>query len=101
MVTLLLMFNSIINLNLNLTQINHLTFLDNRAKMITNNIKITPLHDSICKHACKIAKKVITGDICPNLKDYFVVNNHSKQTRNTNFLLKVPRIKLETPRSSF
>ena len=101
MVTPLLMFNSIINLNLTVTQINRLTSLDNRAKRITNNIKITPLHDSICKHACKIAKKVITGDICPNLKDYFVVNNHSKQTRNTNFLLKVPRIKLETPRSSF
>ena len=101
MVTHLLMFNSIINLNLTVTQINRLTSLDKRAKMITNNIKITPLHDCICKHACKIAKKVITGDICSNLKNYFVVNNHSKQTRNTNFLLKVPRIKLETARSSF
>ena len=101
MVTPLLMFNSIINLNLTVTQINRLTSLDNRAKRITNNIKITPLHDSIRKHACKIVKKVITGDICSNLKGYFEVNNHSKQTRNANFLLKVPRIKLETARSSF
>ena len=59
------------------------------------------MHDSICKHACKIVKKVTTGDICSNLKDYFELNNHSKQTRNANFLLKVPRIKLETARSSF
>ena len=59
------------------------------------------MHDSIRKHACKIVKKVITGDICSNLKGYFEVNNHSKQTRNANFLLKVPRIKLETARSSF
>ena len=95
------MFNGIINLNLTVTQINRLTSLDNRAKRITNNIKITPLHDSIRKHACKIVKKVITGDICSNLKGYFEVNNHSKQTRNANFLLKVPRIKLETARSSF
>ena len=58
MVTPLLMFNSIINLNLTVTQINQLTSLDNRAKRITNNIKITPLHASIRKHACKIVKKV-------------------------------------------
>ena len=45
------MFNGIINLNLTVTQINRLTSLDNRAKRITNNIKITPLHDSIRKHA--------------------------------------------------
>ena len=32
---------------------------------------------------------------------YFEVNNHSKQTRNANFLFKVPRIKLETARGSF
>ena len=100
-VTPLLMFNCIINLNLTVTQINRLTSLDNRAKRITNNTKTTPLHDSICKHACKIVKKVITGDICSNLKGYFEVNNQSKQTRNANFLLKVPRIKLETARSSF
>ena len=101
MVTPSLMFNSIINLNLTVTQINRLTSLDNRAKRITNNTKTTPLHDSICKHACKIVKKVTNGDICSNLKGYFEVNNHSKQTRNTNVLLKVPRIKLETARSSF
>ena len=59
------------------------------------------MHDSIRKNACKIVKKVITDDICSNLKGYFEVNNHSKQTRNANFLLKVPRIKLETGRSSF
>ena len=101
MVTPLLIFNSIINLNLTVTQINRLTSLDSRAKRITNNTKITPLRDSVCTHACKIVKKVITGDICSNLKGYFEVNNHSKQTRNANFLLKVPRIKLETVRSTF
>ena len=94
MVTPLLIFNSIINLNLTVTQINRLTSLDSRAKRITNNTKITPLRDSVCTHACKIVKKVITGDICSNLKGYFEVNNHSKQTRNVNTLLKVPRIKL-------
>ena len=97
----LLMFNSIINLNLTVTQINRLISLDNRAKRITNNIKITPLLDSIRKHACKIVKKVITDDIFSNLNGYFEVNNHSTQTRNTNFLLKVPRKKLETAACSF
>ena len=82
MITPLLNFNSIIK-------------KDNKSN------KITTLHDSIRKHACKIVKKVITDDTCSNLKGYFEVNNHSKQTRNANFLLKVPRIKLETARSSF
>ena len=101
MVTPLLMFNSIINLNLTVTKINWLTSLDNWVKRITNNMEITPLHDSICKNACKIVKKVITDDICSNLKRYFEISNHSKQTRNANFLLKVPKIKLQTARSSF
>ena len=74
--------------------------MDNGAKRTTNNIKVTPLHDSIGKHACKIVKKVMTDNIC-SLKGCFEVNNHSKQTKNSNFLLKVPRIKLETARSSF
>ena len=101
MVTPLLIFNRIINLNLTVSQINRLTSLDNRAKRITNNIKITPLHDSIRKHACKIVNKVITDDICSNVKGYFEVNNNLKQTRNANFLFKVPRIKIETDRSTF
>ena len=63
MVTPLLMFNSIINLNLTVTQINRLTSLDNRAIRIKNNTNIFPLHDPICKHACKIVEKVVTGDI--------------------------------------
>ena len=82
MITPLLNFNSIIK-------------KDNKSN------KITTLHDSIRKHACKIVKKVITDDTCSSLKSYFEVNNHSKETRNGNFLLKVPRIKLETARSSF
>ena len=51
--------------------------------------------------ASKIVKKVITDDICSNLKGYFEANNHSKQRKNANFLLKVPRIKPETAKSSF
>ena len=100
-VTPLLMFNSIINLNLTVAQINQQTSLDNWAKRLRNNLKITSLHDSIRKHTCKIVKKVITGNIYSNLKGYFEVSNHSKQTRKADFLLKVPRIKLETARSSF
>ena len=96
MVTPLLMFNRIINLIFTVTQINWLTSLDNWVKRITNKIKITPLHDS-----CKIVKKVIADDIRSNLKGYFEVKNHSKPTRGANFRLKVPRIKLETARSSF
>ena len=65
--------------------------------MIFKQTKKRTLH----KHACKIAKKVITDDICSNLKGYFEVNNHSKQTSKANFLLKVQRIKLETSRISF
>ena len=101
MVTPLLMFNSIINLNLTAIQINRLTSLDNRAKRIISNIKITPFHDSIREHAYKTVKKVITDDTCSNLKGYFEVSNHSKETRNANSLLKVPRIKLETVRISY
>ena len=59
------------------------------------------MHDSIHKQACTIVKKIITDDICSKIKGYFEINNYSKQTRNANFLLKVPRIKLETARSSF
>ena len=67
MLTPWLMFNSMINLNLTVTQIHRFTSLGNRAKRIKNNIKTTPLHDSMPKHACKIVKNVTTDDTCSNL----------------------------------
>ena len=53
------------------------------------------------KHAVKTVKKCLDGKSCTNFNDYFTVNLHMKATRNQNYLLKVPKIKLEFTKYGF
>jgi len=101
MVTPLITFNSIINLNLNLTQQSKLTSLDNRARAITNNAQLPSVRSKILRNACCIVRKSLDGNICSNFVNYFGKLNHTKSTRNNGNLLKLPRIKLELARNGF
>ena len=43
------------------------------------------------KETCKIVKSCLMGKICNNFKEYFVINEHSMDTRNQNKLVKLPK----------
>ena len=46
-------------------------------------------------------KSVLKGDICNSFRNYFEMNQHTKSTRNSGTLLKLPYLKLEFFTGSF
>ena len=88
MVTPLIIFNSIINLNITRTQTQKLNSLDDRARMITNNSEIPSTVDLIKRNACNIVYKSLHGQTCSNFKNYFNNISHEKNTRNNKFMLR-------------
>ena len=53
------------------------------------------------KKSCKIVRKCLNGELCAKFNEYFAINNHQKNTRNRNVLLKLPKVKLEFGKKSF
>ena len=67
----------------------------------TENIPISSLRNSSLRHACGLVRKCLDKNICSNFHNYFHLNDHQLNTRNSRYMLKIPKIKLETARSSF
>ena len=53
------------------------------------------------QNACNFVKQCLDGKSNDNFNDYFQINKHTKLTRNSNKLLKLPSIKLEFGKKSF
>ena len=104
MISPLFTFNCIVHLNFTNTQIKKITSLDERAHRLiygTENIPISSLRNSSLRHACGLVRKCLDKNICSNFHNYFHLNDHQLNTRNSRYMLKIPKIKLETARSSF
>jgi len=110
MIVPLFLFNSVTNLNYSRTKIAKLDSLRRRAYTIINNkcsnaenetIVLKSLSDLSKQHACILIRKCLDGSVCENFINYFSFNLHSARTRNEGSLLVVPKIRLESTRSSF
>ena len=55
----------------------------------------------IRSRALVTVRKCIEGEICNNFRNYFEINQHTKSTRISGTLLKLPNLKLEFFRRSF
>ena len=98
----ILMYSTMISLQLTATQLKKLNSFDNRAnKIIGDNVKLRKVESRMKMQACKVVKKCLDGKLCKQFEKYFEINEHSKRTRNRNKLLKLPNIKLEFGRKSF
>ena len=53
------------------------------------------------KHTVLLVRKCLDGNACKTSNEYFEFNHYSKSTRNTNLLLKVPRVKLDMAKAGF
>ena len=50
--------------------------------------------------AYNVVKRCFDGKLCEQFKNYFEINEHRRNTRNSNKFLKLPKIKLEFGRKS-
>ena len=103
MISPLLKYNSIVNLNFNKTQLNKLKSVDNRAKQIINDQTFcqSSCINSINGHACLLVRKCLDQNICSNFLNYFTINQTVKVTRNNSTFLTLPKVKLNTARDGF
>ena len=97
-----LLYSSLIHLQLTKTQAKKFESIERRAKkIIGGENRICGIERRVKKKSCKMVKKCLGGKLCSNFNGYFEINKHEKNTRNRNFLLKLPKIKLEFGKKSF
>ena len=46
-------------------------------------------------------RKCLNGKVCSIFKDYFKINEHHLETRNSNIFLQLPKVKLEIAKNGF
>lgn len=95
-----LLYCSTTGLNLTNSQQNKLQSIDKRVRKITGKCQ-TPIINEIKKHAVILVRKCMSDTVCCNFENFFQVKSHSKNTRNNNYQLTVPKVKLEVMRSGF
>ena len=102
MILPLLTYCGTLQLNYSNTQQKKLDSLHHRALcMINCNESVSSPHVLNRIHALMLVQECLRGDTCRNFKNYFEIAKHTKNTRNSGFLLKLPKLKLEFSRSSF
>ena len=101
-----LTYCGILNLKHTTTQSNKLSSLQARAeKVISRNQSetipvLSPVNE--CKiRSCYLVRKVVNGDICDAMTDYFLLQQHEKCTRNNKYYVTLPFVKTEYARKGF
>ena len=97
-----LLYSSLIHLQLTTTQKKKFESIERRAKkIIGGEKKICGLERRVKKKSCKMVRKCLDNELCSNFNGYFQINVHEINTRNRNHLLKLPKTKLEFGKKSF
>ena len=82
--------------------LHRLISLLNRAKDITGNDTLGDIHDAIQRQNCMLVRKCLqkqTNSVTFN--NYFEILSHTMETRNNNYLPRLPQVKLETAKQGF
>ena len=93
-------YDCIIHMNLTMGQEKKLSSLDNRAQLLINS-NTNSINSIMEKHTVLLVRKCLDGNACKTSYEDFEFNHYSKSTRNTDLLLKVPRVKLEMAKAGF
>ena len=90
----ILTYQSTVKITFTDTQKEMLKSLQRRASVIVGH-EVPSFIQVIHRETCILLRKCLAGDVCSNFNDYFTVIKHSQRTRNSGYLLKMPRVKLE------
>ena len=88
------------NLKMTETQCEKLESLENRSRKVINGIAHIKIQDYKIRHACKFVRKCLDGRSCETFHDYFTNIEHTQNTRNNKYLLKVPKLRTEFAKKS-
>ena len=100
MILPILVYRSTVKIYFTTTQKNRLKSLERRATVIVGK-EVQSVINVINREACSLVRKCLEKNVCSNYLNYFTINKHSQNTRNSGILLKLPRVKLEIGKSSF
>ena len=104
MVLPVLTYCGILNLKFNRKRENRLNSFHNRAMQIVakNQIceVISPIN-AVKKRACVLVYNVLQNNVCHALNQYFLYQEHCKNTRNNHCSECLPRIRTECARKGF
>ena len=103
MILPIITYGSLLHLNRTKTQCKRLLSFHNRSITVVNQADLqmlSPLDISFVK-TCELVRHCLDGHLCSNFHNYFEKKCHGKNTRNSDCLLILPKIKLEYSRGSF
>ena len=96
----------VLQLKLTSTQVKRLSSFHYRCLKIINRNSKNPIAIQLAANAkkiraCTLVRKCLDNEICENFQRYFELQQHKTQTRNSEFLIRLPCIKTEYARKSF
>jgi len=74
--------------------------LERRGSAIVGE-RLAPINNIFKRNACVMVRKCLDGNASDAFKNYFIIKNHVRMTRNTGVLIEMPVIRLEFFRKSF
>ena len=101
MIVPLLTYCGNLHIVLTKTQKRKLASLEERYKNLIENTAVQPIEQRLLLRACIYVKKCLNEKVCDDFKNYFKLIKHQKNTRNNNFILRLPPAKLAFFRKSF
>ena len=106
MVTPVMTYCGVINLNLHRTYRLKLQSLDRRAHVIVNafppqNVEVRSIENFNRKRACQLVCNILNDKCVETFRSYYDVIDNERQTRNTKSLIRLPKVRTEFARKSF
>ncbi len=98
-----------VTLNLPESWLSKFVNLENRAKKIIANglsienddLNIRDFYSTRIFNAVMVVFKSLNGLSCEPFNDYFQIMSHQQNTRNNDYCLRLPKVKLEVARKGF
>ena len=102
MISPIVTYSGVVKLFLTETQRWKLSSIDDRVtEIVGEELRLLQLYKLIEKKACETVRKCPEKDICVNFHEYFEINKHGRNTRNSGILIKLPKVKFEFGKCAF
>ena len=99
----ILTYCGITNMNLNATQLNKLSMLEGRAKLLIHQheSKLVPVVNLVKRRSCVIVHQCLSNTTCTNFNMYFKRVDHAQGTRSNKVNVVLPKVRLSCARNGF